>query len=61
MTTPVNSATNGSSGAGAGSSTGSSALGGLTMSDFLTLMTAQLQNQDPLNPTDSNEFLRQLS
>jgi flagellar basal-body rod modification protein FlgD len=31
------------------------------MNDFLTLMTAQLQNQDPLNPTDSNEFLSQLS
>jgi flagellar basal-body rod modification protein FlgD len=24
-------------------------------------MTAQLQNQDPLNPTDSNQFLSQLS
>ena len=31
------------------------------MNDFLTLMTAQLQNQDPLNPTDSNQFLSQLS
>jgi flagellar basal-body rod modification protein FlgD len=31
------------------------------MGDFLTLMTAQLQNQDPLNPSDSNEFLSQLS
>lgn len=31
------------------------------MSDFLTLMTAQLKNQDPLNPTDSNQFLSQLS
>jgi len=31
------------------------------MSDFLTLMTAQLQNQDPLDPTDSNQFLAQLS
>jgi flagellar basal-body rod modification protein FlgD len=36
-------------------------VGGLTMNDFLTLMTAQLQNQDPLNPTDSNQFLNQLS
>ena len=31
------------------------------MNDFLTLMTAQLKNQDPLNPTDSNQFLSQLS
>ena len=38
-----------------------SGVGGLTMGDFLTLMTAQLQNQDPLNPTDSNQFLSQLS
>src|ERR1039458_4796692 len=36
-------------------------VGGLTMNDFLTLMTAQLKNQDPLNPTDSNQFLAQLS
>src|SRR5471030_813101 len=38
-----------------------SGVGGLTMNDFLTLMTAQLKNQDPLNPTDSNQFLSQLS
>jgi flagellar basal-body rod modification protein FlgD len=31
------------------------------MNDFLTLMTAQLKNQDPLNPTDSNQFLSELS
>src|SRR5690348_12339848 len=45
-------------GAAAGNGNG---LGGLTMGDFLTLMTAQLKNQDPLNPTDSNQFLNQLS
>src|SRR5579871_4911753 len=44
----------------AGSDTASS-IGGLSMNDFLTLMTAQLKNQDPLNPTDSNQFLNQLS
>jgi flagellar basal-body rod modification protein FlgD len=44
-----------------GTSASSSAIGGLTMNDFLTLMTAQLKNQDPLNPTDSNQFLSQLS
>ena len=27
---------------------------------FLTLLTAQLQNQDPLNPMDSNQFTQQL-
>src|ERR1700691_2837636 len=49
-----------SSSAAAGGNT-ASGVGGLTMNDFLTLMTAQLQNQDPLNPTDSNQFLSQLS
>jgi flagellar basal-body rod modification protein FlgD len=49
-------------GSGSSSTSGStSGIGGLTMNDFLTLMTAQLQNQDPLDPTDSNEFLSQLS
>jgi flagellar basal-body rod modification protein FlgD len=28
--------------------------------DFLILLTTQLQNQDPLNPTDSTEFTNQL-
>ena len=28
--------------------------------DFLTLLTTQLTNQDPLNPTDSTEFTNQL-
>jgi flagellar basal-body rod modification protein FlgD len=67
-TTMVNpSSTAGSSGssnsssATSAASASSSSIGGLTMNDFLTLMTAQLQNQDPLNPTDSNQFLSQLS
>ena len=61
------SGTSGSSSSGsaasgsAASASSSSGVGGLTMNDCLTLMTAQLQNQDPLNPTDSNEFLSQLS
>lgn len=59
----LNSLLNPSSAAAANSTSNSSSngLGGLTMNDFLTLMTAQLQNQDPLNPTDSNQFLSQLS
>jgi flagellar basal-body rod modification protein FlgD len=64
MTTPVGSSTqtNPSSGAsGTGGASSAAGIGGLTMSDFLTLMTAQLQHQDPLNPTDSNQFLSQLS
>jgi flagellar basal-body rod modification protein FlgD len=45
------------------SSTGNSSTGGVTLggTDFLTLMLAQLQNQDPTSPVDSNEFLSQLA
>jgi flagellar basal-body rod modification protein FlgD len=55
--------TNAVNGSGAANSASSpiGGVGGLSMNDFLTLMTAQLQNQDPLNPTDSNQFLNQLS
>jgi flagellar basal-body rod modification protein FlgD len=67
MTNPVGSATlvnpstaGGASGS-ASASTATAGIGGLTINNFLTLMTAQLQNQDPLNPTDSNQFLSQLS
>ncbi|HEY7930626.1 MAG TPA: flagellar hook capping FlgD N-terminal domain-containing protein [Steroidobacteraceae bacterium] len=61
MTTPVNSVTGAQTPSGTSGTPGSNGLGGLTMNDFLTLMTAQLQHQDPLNPTDSNQFLSQLS
>src|ERR1700720_4011513 len=51
----------------AGSSSGapgaSSAAGGATLggTNFLTLMLAQLKNQDPTSPVDSNTFLSQLA
>ena len=45
------------------SATSSSSANGVTLggTDFLTLMLAQLQNQDPTSPVDSNEFLSQLA
>ncbi|MBI2413564.1 MAG: hypothetical protein HYV24_10195 [Deltaproteobacteria bacterium] len=50
------------------SSTTSSDTSGLTSSsselgkdDFLLLLVTQLQNQDPLNPTDNTEFVAQLA
>jgi flagellar basal-body rod modification protein FlgD len=45
------------------SNSSSSAANGVTLggTDFLTLMLAQLQNQDPTSPVDSNEFLSQLA
>ena len=30
-------------------------------STFLTLLVSQMQNQDPLNPVDSNQFVSQLT
>jgi flagellar basal-body rod modification protein FlgD len=57
------SGTSGTSGSGSTSSTSSSSANGVTLggTDFLTLMLAQLQNQDPTSPVDSNEFLSQLA
>jgi flagellar basal-body rod modification protein FlgD len=43
---------------GSGGVNGAATLGG---TDFLTLMLAQLQNQDPTQPVDSNTFLTQLA
>jgi flagellar basal-body rod modification protein FlgD len=48
----------GTNSSGAGSVTGAATLGG---TDFLTLMLAQLKNQDPTSPVDSNTFLNQLA
>lgn len=43
------------------SSTAQSASPTLNYNDFLQLMVAQLQNQDPLNPTDSSQFMSQIA
>jgi flagellar basal-body rod modification protein FlgD len=54
-------------GAGMGSidnsTSSTSSANGVTLggTDFLSLMLAQLQNQDPTSPVDSNEFLSQLA
>lgn len=45
--------------------TGSNSAAGQTAladyDDFLTLLTSQLRNQDPLNPQDSTEFVEQIA
>jgi flagellar basal-body rod modification protein FlgD len=54
---------NATSGAGSSSpsSSSSSSLNSLTSeSTFLQLLIAQIKNQDPLNPTDSIQFVGQL-
>src|ERR1700761_4285216 len=51
-------------GTGSSGGTGSTpGVGGTTLggTDFLTLMLAQLKNQDPTSPVDSNTFLSQLA
>ena len=47
----------------ASSGAGASALGATAPTEemFLQLLVAQLQNQDPLNPTDSTQFVSQLA
>lgn len=52
--------TNSTSGTGS-STTSASSVGSLTSEQtFLQLLVAQIQNQDPLNPTDSIQFVGQL-
>jgi flagellar basal-body rod modification protein FlgD len=43
------------------SSSASSPSNTLTANDFIQFMITQLQNQDPLDPTDSNQMLTQMS
>ena len=61
-TTPSGTA-NGSSASPTSSSAAGSAAGAVSLggTDFLTLMLAQLKNQDPTSPIDSNAFLTQLA
>ena len=42
-----------------GPTTGAAASSELDQDTFLKLMVAQLRNQDPMNPTDSSQFLAQ--
>ena len=54
-------ATNGANNTSGSSTSSSSSVGSLTSEQtFLQLLVAQIQNQDPLNPTDSIQFVGQL-
>lgn len=68
--TPASSS--GASGTSGANGTSSAAAGQLSINgglaslagnfqSFLTLLTTQLQNQDPLNPTDTNQFTQQIT
>ena len=66
MASSVNSLLGASTGASSTASSGASSstgLGSATPSEgvFLQLLVSQLQNQDPLNPTDSTTFVTQLA
>ena len=58
MTTPISSVSAGTTAASAAGAAQKSLAG--NFDTFLTLLTAQLRNQDPLSPMDSNEFTQQL-
>jgi flagellar basal-body rod modification protein FlgD len=63
-TPTVISSANGSAAVGStAASAAASGVGGATLggTNFLTLMLAQLKNQDPTSPVDSNQFLSQLA
>lgn len=65
LSSDESSATSGSSGSSStGSSTGTGSTkknDALGQTEFLSLLVAQLQNQDPLNPMDSADFSAQLA
>lgn len=54
-------AASGSSTAGASASTTSHGLAGITPDDFLKMLITELQNQDPTNPTNSDQIMQQIS
>lgn len=52
----------GASSSGSASSTGSQdAFQQITPNDFMQMLITQLQNQDPMNPTSSDQILQQIS
>src|ERR1700750_1931741 len=61
MTTPVSNPTT-TPPASSGSTGHTNAMAQLSgnFSTFLTLLTTQLKNQDPMSPMDSNQFTQQL-
>jgi len=61
MDTPSTSGTSGSNGVQPQPATKATGISGVKLDDFLKLLIAELQNQDPLNPTDNDKILQQIS
>jgi flagellar basal-body rod modification protein FlgD len=61
MATSVNPITSSSATAGAGATAALTGGSAPTEQMFLQLLVAQIKNQDPLNPTDSTQFVSQLA
>jgi flagellar basal-body rod modification protein FlgD len=60
MVTQATSTTNAASSSATTSSTATSGSNTLGQNDFLTLLMTQLKNQDPLSPTDTNQFVTEM-
>jgi flagellar basal-body rod modification protein FlgD len=58
---PISSSLAASSASSSAALASSSTSGLADQSTFLTLLVTQLQNQDPLNPADSTQFVTQLA
>jgi flagellar basal-body rod modification protein FlgD len=58
--TPLDTSTSGTSSSGSSSSTSSSASATISANDFLELLVTEMQNQDPTDETDPNEYIDQL-
>src|ERR1700761_2111988 len=59
--TPKATSTNGTSNSGSASNGAASDPSDITSDDFLTLLVSELQNQDPTQPTDPNQYITQLA
>jgi flagellar basal-body rod modification protein FlgD len=60
MTVTAPTSNNGSSPSNTSSTSSSQSQIGLTSNQFLSLLTTQLQNQNPLNPTDPDKFTSEM-
>ena len=60
-TNPFTAANAASSAAKTGANTAKNSWGSLGANDFIKLLTAQLQNQDPTAPVDNSQMIAQLA